>query len=89
MTKAEQVGLNCACGENLRNAYVARSYPIPGGQRRERYCPGCHEKVDSLERIEGVSREGLLIADISALTATQVRIIRAVFREFGAKFEAR
>jgi transcriptional regulator NrdR family protein len=82
-TSAGQVGLNCPnCGENLRNAYVAKSHPTPGGQRRMRYCPGCHEPVDSLEQIAGAHRR-LLVLDLATTPSAQVRLVRALCRELG------
>lgn len=80
-TTAGQVGLNCPnCGEDLRHAYIAKSHPMPGGQRRLRYCPSCHAPVDSLEQVVGAGRNVLMI-DISSTPPSRMRLIRALCRE--------
>lgn len=82
-TKAGQVGINCpSCGENLRHALIAKTHPLPGGQRRLRYCPSCQAPVDSIERVIG-DQGNLLMIDVSSTAASKVRLIRALCREIG------
>lgn len=46
-------GLHCpACGEALNSRLVAKSFPMPGGHYRRRYC-SCGADVVSFERVVG------------------------------------
>lgn len=85
-TTTGQVGLNCPhCGENLRSAYVAKSHPTAGGQRRTRYCPRCHEVVHSLEYVIHGPRKGVVV-NFDGLDDSTQRLIRHMLRELKADF---
>lgn len=85
-TAAGQVGLNCPhCGANLRAAYVAKSHPTAGGQRRTRYCPECHEVSHSLEYIVAGPRRGVVV-DFAGVEDSAQRLIRALLRELKVDF---
>lgn len=83
----ELIGLHCGgCGEPLARAYVAKSYPVAGGQFRRRVCPNCHEDVTSFEVVMGAQVELFVV---NGVTRHNLGVLRQLVKAFGGKAASR
>lgn len=79
----ELVGLHCPqCGEPIGRQYIAKSYPMPGGQYRRRVCGNCLADVECFETVRGANVQMFVVNGISG---HQLGALRQMVKAMGGK----